>query len=62
MTLGTDHKEKVSLQYGFFYEYLNHDLEQMALANGYKEKISLQYILFYDSSSLHYFHLYLCDI
>ena len=41
MTLRTDHKQKVFLQYGFIYEYLNHDMEQMAVANGYKEKISL---------------------
>ena len=43
MTLGTGLKEKVSIQYGYFYDSLNYDFEKIAFVTGKKEKILLQY-------------------
>ena len=43
MTLSSGLKEKVSIQYAYFYDSLNYDFEKIAFVTGKKEKILLQY-------------------
>ena len=43
MTLSSGLKEKVSIQYGYFYDSLNYDFEKIAFIPGKKEKLSIKY-------------------
>ena len=49
MTLDTDHMEKVSHHFGFFYEFWNGYFVKTTLDTGHKEKVSHHFGFFYES-------------
>ena len=53
MTLGTDHKEKVSHQYVFFCASLDQHLEKLNFDTDHKEKVPHQCVFFYSSLDQH---------